>query len=689
MKTIIKKISVLAVMMLLFQSCGLFNKDEIKPASNEYKINLGTFTQVASSSVPNSGGIVNVSTGDLKGMTITVPKGAFSGSRQFTISTTDATSSEFGQYIKPLSPIIKIENGGGYSNGIMFLKIPAKLPQGHFPMAYFVDATNGKIEPIPVEYYDDNSVTITTRHFSSSTLMNSQGLKKAKAGEGFANIMISSIAESVFKDIPVVNSGFKLGIDDWEFVNYGSYIAPGGHCAGQNFAAMYYYFEKKKTEGNLFNKYNTLSNIQEENALGYRLCSVIQNDLDWEGTLNNFYWKNIDLNRKVDKLKMYSIAGAILTTGEPQAIGIYRVKGIVNGFSDMGGHALICYKVDISAGKLFISDPNTPNTAQNITLAGENFNPYVAKANGQDSDHSYPYITHHAKTAHIEWSKIGQRWSEVTSKKIGTVAPNTFPEYQLWVNDGSGYEIGDSLNTDLDTLRLLAICPSAENWNNYKGKKSIGVELYDEKGTPLKTEGTGINRYILLKPGLNKIGVYIYGWRNGNIDKNNKLLPKYIDFKWIKVVYEKTVSFEYWLKGKRQMVMVHFGALKEEDVEEGVDLKYTGTWSGNTFKVDKKLVYDEGTIVMKITAVANANKTVLNTFNVESWIEGGGQKWVMTSLDGKNLPLKSSDNDYLIFGAEGTATCQYFTRVDFEFWGGVTEWSCDETSFVKFKIPKP
>ena len=685
MKTNILKAYSFLTLALLFQSCSLFNKDEIKPASNEYKINLGTFTQVLTATASPSGGVVSVVTGDLKGMTITVPKGAYNVSRQFIVSTVEVGTSDFGQYIKPITPIIKIENGGGYSKGMMFLKIPAKVPQGHFPMAYFVDPANGKLEPIPIEYYDDNSVTITTRHFSSSTLMNSQGLKKARAGEGFANIMISSIAESVFKDIPVVNSGFKLGADDWEFINNGSYIAPGGHCAGQNFAAMYYYFEKKKTEGNLFNKYNTLSNIQEENALGYRLCSVIQNDLDWEGTLNNFYWKNIDLNRKVDKLKMYSIAGAILTTGEPQAIGIYRVNGIVNGFSDMGGHALICYKVDIASGKLYISDPNTPNTAQSISFAGERFNPYNAKANGHDSDHSYPYITHHAKTAHIEWSKIGTRWGEVVSKKIGTVAPNKFPEYKLWVNDGSGYEIGDSLNTDLDTLRLFAVSTEAEVANDFKGKKIIGSVLYDEKGNKLPMVGSGYNYAYILKPGLNVIGVYVYGWRKSAVI-DNKYLDLFIDFKWIKVIYEKTASFEYWLKSyEKNGGTAHFGSKNDNEDSRG----YGGSWTGNTFKVDKKIPYEGTNYFVKITAVANSNKSVLTSFNIEMWIDNGTEKWVLISVDGKNLPLQSSDADYYKFGANGASACDYLTRVDSWYFGSLESWGCDETSFVKLKIPKP
>ena len=142
-----------------------------------------------------------------------------------------------------------------------------------------------------------------------------------------------------------------------------------------------------------------------------------------------------------------------------------------------------------------------------------------------------------------------------------------------------------------------------------------------------------------------------------------------------------------WLKGNEgNGSTVHFGAWDEDG--EG-QYTYGGTWTGNTFKVDKKIIVDGASYNIKITAVANSTKSVLNTYNVEMWIEKGSDKWILTSLDGKNLPLQSSNADYLTFGAKALETCQYFTRVDFTFWGTVKSWTCDETSFVRFKIPKP
>ena len=688
-----RNLSFLTFLLLLFfvSGCNLF-KDSIDPQNNNYNVEFGAFTQAGTSNIGTTGGTLTIKNGSsVDGLTVTVPSKGLTTTRQFIVSTAELVNKEIGKNLTPLSPVIKIENGGGYANGIIEVKIPAKIPSGNFPLAFFVDEISKKLEPIPVVRFDNSSVTIGTRHFSTSTLNASSSSRfgRPKAPTPYANLIISSMAESVINNSNIIASGFKPGTDDWEFINNGSYLATGGHCAGQNMAAMWYYFEKKQTDGKLFNKFNTLDKIQEENSVGYRFCSVIHNDLEWDGKVATMFDKYIDKNQSLDKYKWYAIAGAMLVTGEPQGVGIYIPDGLrQDGTQKYGGHDLICYQVDVKSGKLYISDPNTPGRGQSINLNGEKFDSYVASYKGGQQGTPFPYVTYYAKTAYIDWEKIDKRWSEVLNKKIGTVAPNNFPTYSFWVNDGSGYEIKDSLNTDLDTLRLVTVCQDAElaYSNLFKGKRAIGTKIYDEKGNLLITQDGTHKNFTLLKPGVNKLGVYVYGWKS-SAKTGNVYDELYIDFKWIKVNYEKQAKFEYWLKGDEGNGHVsHFGAWDEDG--EG-QYAYGGTWTGNTFKVDKKIIVDGASYNIKITAVANSTKSVLNTFNVEMWIEKGSDKWILTSLDGKNLPLQSSNADYLTFGAKALETCQYFTRVDFTFWGGVKSWSCDETSFVRFKIPKP
>ena len=550
MKNVSLKIIVMGFIMMLIHGCNLFPNKDNQPTTDKMKFDFGSYQQIGNSNIGSSGGVLSITSGDLSGMTLTVPSNSYTNTKPFIVSTADIGNSEFGKYIKPLTPVIKVENGGGYANRILELKIPVKIPDGHFPLAFYLDENTQKLEPIPINAYSSSSVTVTTRHFSTSSLTSgytSSGGARQKSGSPYANLIISSMAESVINNSSIIASGFKPGTDDWEFINKGSYLATGGHCAGQNMAAMWYYFEKKPTEGKLFNKFNTVDKIQEENSQGYRFSSVIHRDLEWDGEVVRMFDKYIDKNQSLDKYKWYAIAGAMLVTGEPQGVGIYIPDGVsADGTPKYGGHDLICYQVDVKSGQLYISDPNTPGKGQTINLTGEKFDPYIASYIGGEQGRPFPYVTYYAKTAYIDWEKIGKRWAEVLNKKIGSVAPNNFPDYSFWVNDGAGYEIKDSLNTDLDTLRLVTVSANAQLYypNKFNGKYTIGTKVYDEKGNLLVTQDGTHKKFVLLKPGINKLGVYVYAWKStAKTGSNYKEL--YIDFKWITVTFAKPTMKVY------------------------------------------------------------------------------------------------------------------------------------------------
>jgi hypothetical protein len=76
-----------------------------------------------------------------------------------------------GQYFNPISPLIKISSNGGYAKGLYEVTIPIKLEFGNFPFVFIYDDVNKKLESLPVQKYDANFVTFTTRHFGTSNLM--------------------------------------------------------------------------------------------------------------------------------------------------------------------------------------------------------------------------------------------------------------------------------------------------------------------------------------------------------------------------------------------------------------------------------------------------------------------------------------------------------------------------------------
>lgn len=416
-----KSFALVAIVFLIFNCTPKEDlpEEEPKPDQTLKNMVITAPVEIANTSIGINGGTIKVTKPNtpVDGLNIVIPANSFSTVQNFKVSYAEIKSHQLGQYFNPISPMFSIACDGGYSNELISITIPIKIPEGHFPMGFYFDETTGKLEGIPVENYTSNAITLLTRHFlPGSSLHSTENTQKSGNVEPVkaANVIICSMSESVLKGHPIISSGFKPGVDDWEFVNYGSYIAPRGHCAGQNLAAMWYYFEKKPSDGNLFNKFSDNANLWQDNARGYRFCSVTQEDIDWDGIVNKLAFKFIDLNQDLDKHKLNLIAGAMLITGEPQAIAIRRQNGTNgDGTPAYSGHALICYQVSVIDGKLYISDPNTPGTGQTITYTNDKFDPYNAKANGNDSEYSYPYITYCAKTALIDWNIIGKRYNEL------------------------------------------------------------------------------------------------------------------------------------------------------------------------------------------------------------------------------------------------------------------------------------
>jgi len=533
----------MVLVFVLFQclsSCESYNFNREKPSTN---LDIGEETEVASVSVPSSGGtvLVNYPGNEVDGLEIIVPADSYSSSVTFTVSTAPILNHDLGEYFNPQTPLIQIDNKSGYADQIMEITIPLSVPEGHIPLGFYYNEITGTLEGIPTKSFDENSITLYTRHFmpvselsSTSNDMKAGGIKI----DGSSNVVISYLSESVLNTVGTVNTGFTVGVDDWEFVNNGSYIASRGHCAGQNFGALWYYFEKKlKGEPALFGHFSSAPNMKYDN-IGYRFCSVVQEDIDWNGMVNTYLWKYIDTDQTLDRTKFYTIAGILLTTGEPQSIAIYRKNGETwpDGTPKYNGHSIICTGVSLNEGKLYISDPNKPNNQQFIEFKNNRFEPYIAKLNGQAASNPYPYITYDAVTSLIEWDQIGKRYLEMQDSTIGNIAPNKFPEYTIWVKEDGNKELSKTFITDRDTFRCIVECPTAERFWSRDGKKLLDFFIHDRNGDRIGTWENKIKgAYTLLKPGLNRIGILTAGEREGVLDKNGKHYNLFIDFQWFDV----------------------------------------------------------------------------------------------------------------------------------------------------------
>lgn len=542
------KAATYAFIGLFLSGCFLFTFDE--PVSDT-KIETNSLKFVTEKTIPAEGGTIVVEDGgSLNGFIIEIPKGSYSTAQTFEISTSQITSHDMGENFHPISPMIHVKCDGGYADSLMEISIPIALTSGDIPMGFYYN-DNGTLEAIPVYSYSENSITLLTRHFAPAASLSTENAvaKSTNILDQTCNIVVSSLAESVFESEDVIQSGFKIGTDNWEFTNYGSYIAPGGHCAGQNMAAMWYYYEKKlKGEDDLNKLYSAVDNLWQDNALGYRFCSVVQNDLSGSGYVAEFFWKYMDRNQELDRTKFMTLASAMLITGEPQGVGIYKQSGTrKDGSPIYSGHDLICYKVSMKEQKLYICDPNYPNDERSISLKNDRFEPIPIAINGNAPEYMFPYITWYAKTAWIEWNQISNRFDEVQDLSIGSNPPNSFPSYTIWSLEKAketDITLADqvSFTINSDTLRCIIECPSAERFWDIDGKKRIDFEVYSITGQKLDVNEQDGKRYVLLEPGLNKLGFYIFGWRSGYQYSNKTDIPLFIDFKWLDVYSTKEES---------------------------------------------------------------------------------------------------------------------------------------------------
>ncbi|MFI5264505.1 MAG: hypothetical protein ACHQM6_08325, partial [Candidatus Kapaibacterium sp.] len=501
-------------------------KESITGPESTEKIKTGGYTDFGSFQIGSGGGSVVISKAGapIDGLKLTIPSGAYSSNQTFTVSYAPITTNNVGPNFHPISPLIKISNGGGYANEVITIKVPVTIPKGTFAMGFFYNELTGSVEGLPVIAEDSVSVTVGTRHFETSSISESGAYSKGNHVQdftSFANLVIASIDESKLAQSNVISSGFKPGVDDWEFINYGSILAPGGHCAGQSISAMWYFYEQKlrgaKPLFGLLDKVNISSDvIWQDDRFGYKFASTTQCSLDWDGSLRKILMAE---RTYAPTLVWKSFALSMLVTGEPQYVGI---RNTTTG----GGHAMIAYKIDYTGGKLYVADPNYPGrTDREIDFNGSLFQPYMSGDNANDLGHPYDEIGYFAKTAFIDWDKLGTLWNNVENKIIGL---GKFPSYTLWEYTNN-QEIQDTMVTERDSLEV--------HMKNFDGSNMTAAswESFDLSGN-ITNSKTGI---IHLKPGDNWIGFYMVGKPITDCEGVVQQNPSYewLDFRWVLVKF--------------------------------------------------------------------------------------------------------------------------------------------------------
>jgi len=510
---------VLFVVLLLFGCGGGGGSDtSVSPQTPQDDslviLTLGVAKTVAAQTVPPTGADIIVDAPDdpLDGLQIHLLADAYGEDKDFTISSTPIIGHSGNPNFNPVTPLITIQNGGEYSEKPMAMKIPVTIEEGYHYMAFFYDETTGRLEGMPELAHDENSLTVATNHFS--------------------NVVVNRVALAREFIEGTFDSGFRVGIDNWNFYNDGSYVSPGGICSGMSVTALFYYTMKKVILGekDLFKSFlgeDPLDDRDDEDAI--KFASMVQY---WQ----TYYpedpwdvWEALNESKPSHVWSYFMFIHAIKVTQQPQYMVIYPVMG---GDS----HAVIAYKKE--GDGFLIADPNdkTDATAKiGFTWLAEDpvetpiggWTPFYAQWDTSSEPIQFGHAYYFGHSAIVSWDELEDLYARLED---GTAGDTTFPEYTLTITDQD--ENSDEFETTLTGgynaqhgIIKLSVSADPEVFNPY-----LTVVQANGLGELEDTEEVEIH----LATGINRIGVYITDENTG----------AWTDFQYFDITYNPIVCEE-------------------------------------------------------------------------------------------------------------------------------------------------
>ncbi len=463
----------------------------------------GAAAQLATGSAGPDGGTITVSKpGDpLDGLTITVPAGTYATTVSFTISEKSLDTTTIASGYTAASAVVTIDNGGAVATGDpVLVTIPASVPDGADVAGLYLHP-DASLDLLPVVAKDAKGATVAASHFSDIVL-----------------------AVVDWTKIPAtVDSGFRPGADDWEFPNYGSFIAPGGHCLGQSLTAIWYYDTKRLSGASPLNGLydNNGAGLKtpalwQDDSDGYRLASTIQRESPAIPTAATWF-RSFKASPNVYAYAM--LRAAIGLTGHPQLVSIADAQG-------GSKHAIIAYRV--TPQRIYVADPNYPGKLRSIKwdettgALGPYYSGDSAGSIAAGGGVAYTQFAFLPYTAAVSDATVGARWAEFETGKIGDdVFPSLPLEYFTGAKDATGQEIWAPLDPTVTTseqmLRVRVTgSPAGTLLRAYLGARQVDKQLLELK--------------IKLQSGANDVGVSEFGGVGGSY--------KYVDFLRSTVTYE-------------------------------------------------------------------------------------------------------------------------------------------------------
>ncbi len=428
--------------------------------------------------IPASGGEIVVSQpgAALDGLAIEVPATAFSTGTEWTVIERPDLTPALPEGFAQVGPAFQVRNGQGFADDIFLLKIPVAVEAEQVPVAFFYDPGTGHMELIPpVQFGDeDERLWVMTRHVSAANLLTPAGGAASRSVGAHASFAATRGTSAAFGEITIImvvpseegllgtfDTSFRPGVDDWEFINYGSYLSPQGFCAGSVITAMYHHYFRAATEGPLHGLYDEIVDAWDDNGRGIRLASVVQEYIDWK-----VYRKHIFDNLSIPigqghtfaYVEAITVATALKVTGLPQLVGIHT-------FDWKGGHALTVY--GFRDGVFLVADPNVPGGSRELRWGGNHWvwgggwEPFGFSERAGGPVHMYTRVIPVGASSLVDVETLAGYWRQFDD---GTIGDAEFPDKTVEYRDPSVSQewrtMTDTVRTAGDTLTFRWQCPT-------------------------------------------------------------------------------------------------------------------------------------------------------------------------------------------------------------------------------------
>jgi hypothetical protein len=462
-----------AVIAMLLQACR--DKDSL--------LNIGKLNELAEKTISTSGGVIEIAEGSLRGFKIEVPEGSYADETKFMVAYAEITSHNFGDDFKLLSPLIRVENGGAYSAGMMTVTVPVNVPEGRFAMPFIYK--DGYLEGLPIVSADNKQVTFLTRHFTDLVV----GLPAADEQYWYSNY----------------ETDFNPGVDDWHLGNPKTYNFNNGQCSGESISMIWYFNEMKKHGKPLHGQFGIADppDFWKDDVLAVKLCAAVQDD-DYDHRFGNAVLEKYKQGQMglSDERTLAQFAAAFKAN---EKAGTKKPQFLMISNPARDAHAVVIYAM--RDGSLYVADPNHPGDKDRKIV----FNKHSRKFEEYTSRGIvYNNFVYMGESALVSFGQVKEQWRNFEK---GTVGSDLFPPYTLNTRDENG---------DLVQIKDRVLLPSDGrlrlNIQSSSGEALMPV-FYDARGKHLESDELSVT----IPPGTTRIGVEI------------QIAGMWVGFTWINV----------------------------------------------------------------------------------------------------------------------------------------------------------